>query len=483
MGIKEQAINGVLWNAVGKISSMGIEFIVGILLARLLTPKEFGLIGTIMVFIAISQIFINSGFSQALVRKQDCTQDDYSTAFYFNIAVGLFSFAIILLSAGYISKFYNIPELKPLLQVLGIGLIISSFTIIQSAKLTKRLDFKLQTKISVIASILSGIIAVTMALKGFGVWSLVAKSLTNQAINSALLWAWNNWIPDFVFKLDSLKELFGFGSKLLLSGLIGTIFNNIYYVVIGKYFSVADLGFYTRAELFKNLPSQIISDVANNVGYPVLSKVQHEPNQLKEGTRKIITTTFFIVAFLMFGLAAVADSLVITLVGEKWRQSVIYLQMLCFVGLMYPLNSININILNVVGRSDLYLKLQLVSQVLIIPVVIVGIIYGIKVMIIGTCINSLLAYLYFGIISSRYSGYKFKHQLNDIFKPLLLALSMGSVVYIVGYLTNFKPLITLLMQISIGALIIIFFGNLLRLREYILIKTIIIEQYSLMKRK
>jgi teichuronic acid exporter len=480
MGLKEQAISGVLWNSIGKFSSMGIEFVVGIILARLLTPKEFGLIGTIMVVIALSQVFINSGFSQALVRKQNCTQEDYSTVFFFNLAVGFFLFIVLFFSADYISRFYNNHELKPLLQVLAIGLIISSLTIIQSAKLTKKIDFKLQTKISVIASIMSGIIAVIMALMGFGVWSLVVKSLTYQAINSSLLWVSDRWKPNLIFSVSSFKELFGFGSKLLLSGLIGTFFTNIYYIAIGKYFSAVDLGFYTRAELFRNLPSQNVTDIATGVAYPVLAKVQNDPVQLRAGLQRIITITFFIVAVLMFGMASVAHSLVLTLIGVQWKQSAIYLQMLCILGLMFPLNTINMNLLNVVGRSDLFLKLQFISQLLTIPVIILGVIFGIKFMIAGMCFNSLLAYLYVSKVSSKFSGYKLRDQLLDIMKPLLLATFMGLVVFVVDYLTNFAPMVTLVLQVTVGATIVFFCGEVFRLKEYMLIKSIIVEQYKKM---
>lgn len=478
MGLKSQAISGVLWNSVGKISSIGIEFIVGIILARLLTPKEFGLIGTIMVVIALSQVFINSGFSQALIRKQDCTQKDYSTVFFFNLAVGLFLFVVLILSSGFIGRFYNNPELEPLLQVLGIGLIISSLTLIQSTKLIKHIDFKLQTKISVIGSLISGVIAILMAFKGFGVWSLVVKSLSSQIINSVLLWAWNRWKPDWVFSLHSFKDLFGFGSKLLLSGLIGTFFNNIYYIVIGKYFSVSDLGFYTRAELFVKLPSQNISDIVTSVGYPVLAKLQDDPVQLKSALKSIMTTTFFIVSILMFGMAAVSHSLVITLVGEQWEPSIFYMQLLCFFGLMYPLISININFLNVVGRSDLYLKLQLVAQFLAIPITIVGVLLGIKFLIFGICLNSLVTYIYFSKISSKYSGYKFTEQIADIFKPLLLSGFMGIIVFLVDYLTNLKPVITLILQMTVGGMILFAVGEILKLKEYIFIKTIFVELYK-----
>jgi O-antigen/teichoic acid export membrane protein len=476
MNLKQQAINGVLWNSIGRFSGMGIEFVVGIILARLLTPKEFGLIGTIMVVISLSQVFINSGFNQALIRKQNCTQQDYSTVFFFNLITGLVLFVILFISSGYISRFYKNPELKPLIQVLGTGIIMGSLTLIQSTRLTKRIDFRLQTKISVTSSLISGIIAVAMAIKGFGVWSLVVKSLLNQAINSALLWLWNRWKPDIIFSLASFRELFSFGSKLLLSGLIGTFFNNIYYIVIGKYFSAGDLGYYTRAELFKNLTSQNITDISNSVAYPILSKLQNDPVGLKEGFRKILTTTFFVVAILMFGLASIAPSLVITLVGEQWDQSIIYLQMLCFVGLMYPLNSININFLNVVGRSDLYLKLQFINQLCTVPIVIAGAIFGMKTMIIGICINSLLAFFYFSIVSARFSGYAVLSQLKDLKVTFLLSLFMGIFVMMADILTIFKPIVTLLLQVGIGALIVFFFCEVYSIKEYILLKKIFLDQ-------
>lgn len=476
MTLKEQAINGVLWNSAGTLSSLAIEFVVGIILARLLTPAEFGLVGTIMIVIALSQVFINSGFSQAIVRKQDCTQKDYSTVFFFNLVIGVFLFLALFATAGLISKFFNNPELKALIQVLGIGLIISSLTLIHQAKLIKRLDFKLQTKIAVLASTVSGVIAITMALRGLGVWSLIAKMLINQGITSGLLWYYNRWQPDFIFNIASFKELFGFGSKLLLSGLIGTFFNNIYYAVIGKYFSAQDLGFYTRAELFKNLTSQNIEKIISAVGYPTLAKVQDDPMQLNLAFRQILITTFYIIATMMFGMAAVADSMVITLIGEQWRQSIPYLQMLCFVGILYPLNSININLLNVMGRSDLYLKLQIISQLLTIPIIILGVIYGIKIMILGMCFNSLFAFFYFGKVASRFSGYSVGNQTKDILPHLSLAFFMGLIVYLIYYFTNLTPLITLIIQIVTGIIVVISLSEFFKIKEYLFVKEIIIEQ-------
>lgn len=466
MGLKDQAINGVLWNSAGKFSAMGIEFVVGIILARLLTPKEFGLIGTLMVVIALSEIFINSGFSQALVRKQDCTQKDFSTAFFFNLLVGTLFFLILLVTSGLISRFFNNPELMPLIQVLGIGLIISSLTLIQRVRLTKEINFRLQTKISIIASVLSGAIAISMAFSGFGVWSLIAKTLTNQGLNSIMLWYWNRWKPDFIFSIESFKALFGFGSKILLSGLIGTLLANINYIIIGKYFTPQDLGYFTRAELFRNLPSQNVSAIVSDVGYPVLANVQDNRPLMKEVFRKMLVNTFFIIAILMAGMASTAEAMVMTLLGEQWMPTVVLLQMLCVIGIMVPLNTMNVNILNVVGRSDLYLKLQFFIQLMVIPNIFVGVFLGIKALIVGMMLIALAGYVIFNHESNKILNYPIREQLHDIVPGLLLALSMAIVVFSVGYFTLFSPIITLSIQILVGIVFILASGEILRLEEY-----------------
>jgi teichuronic acid exporter len=474
--LKEKAITGVFWNSAGTIMQYAIEFSVGILLARLLTPDEFGLVGMVTIVVALSQVFVNSGFNQALVRKPDCSQVDFSTAFYFNMTVGIVFFLILFVSAKPISLFFNHAELEVLIRVLGIVVIIGALTIVQQAKLLRRIDFKLQTKITVTASIISGIVAVLMAINGFGVWSLIAKTLINQGITSALLWYHNRWYPDLIFSMVSFRKLFGFGSNLLLSGLIGTIYNNIYYATIAKYFSARDLGFFTRAEMFKNIPSQTAGRIITAVGYPVLAKVQDNQVALNSVFRQILTTTFFIVSLLMCGTAAIADSMVITLIGEQWRPSIIYLQMLCFIGLVYPLNTININLLNVVGRSDLYLKLQLITQLLGIPVIFLGLLFGIKIMILGMCLNYAGAFFYYSKVASRFSGYKIRNQLSDILPSLVLALTMGFAVYLFDYFANFTPFSTLILQIALGILIVVSLSELLKLKEYLFIKGIIFDQ-------
>ncbi|WP_199898572.1 lipopolysaccharide biosynthesis protein [Prolixibacter bellariivorans] len=378
MTLKHKTVNGLFWSFIDTFANQGVQFVVGIVLARILSPKEFGLIGMLTIFIAISQSLIDSGFTQALIRKKNCTDADYSTVFYFNLAVSFLTYAILLTFSGAIGSFFKEPLLKPLIQVLGIGLILNSFGIIQRAILTKTINFKLQTKISLIASSGSGIIAVTMALNGFGVWSLIALTLSRFGLTSIFLWIWAKWKPRAVFSKKSFNELFGFGSKLLLSGIIDTAYRNIYYLIIGKYFSAVELGYYTRADQFNSLPSQNITGVIQRVTYPVLANIQDDIPRLRANYRKLIRSTMLITFVLMLGMAATAKPMILTLIGEKWSPAIIYLQMLCFVGMFYPLHALNLNMLQVQGRSDLFLKLEIIKKILAIPTIIIGVYWGLK---------------------------------------------------------------------------------------------------------
>jgi O-antigen/teichoic acid export membrane protein len=315
-----------------------------------------------------------------------------------------------------------------------------------------------------------------MAYTGFGVWSLVARSLSNRGLISIFLWIWNKWKPDLIFSKESFNNLFGFGSKLLASGLIGTLLNNLNYLIIAKYFSAQDLGYFTRAEMFKKLPSENVSSIITTVAYPVLATVQNDKILLKSYFRKMFTNTFFIIIILMVGLAAVSESLILTLIGDKWLPSVVLLQLLCFAGIMYPLNSMNINILNVVGRSDLYLKLQLIVQVLAIPNIFIGVFFGIKALIIGMNVIALVGYIIFNIESNKVIHYSIKEQIFDILPSFNMAIIMGGIVYIIGYFSDFSNLITLLIQIVSGGLFVIFIGEVLKIKEYIFIKKTLFDK-------
>lgn len=476
MSLKQKTVSGLLWSFLDNFARLGITFVVGIILARLLTPREFGLIGMTTIFIAVSQSFIDSGFKQALIRKQDCTQTDFSTVFYFNLLVSLIAYVILFLCADIISRYFAEPDLSPIIRVLGLVLIVNGFTIVQQAQLTKEINFKLQTKITMIATIISGVIGVSMAYTGYGVWSLVATTLSSSIAVALLLWLWNGWRPSRDFSLDSFRGMFAFGSKLLVSGLIETLYQNIYLLIIGRYFSAQTLGYYTRANQFANLPSQNITGVVQRVSYPVLATLQEDTSKLKAVYQKLIKSTMFITFVLMLGMVAVAEPMILVLIGEQWQQSILYLQLLCFVGMLYPLHAMNLNMLQVQGRSALFLRLEVIKKLLAVPTIILGIFYGIELMIIGMIINSVIAYFLNSYWSGEFIGYSTSQQIKDILPSFALAVAVALVVYLAGELIAVPPFYLLLMQLLLGGALTIALAEFLRLDNYQYIKLIALDK-------
>ena len=474
--LQNKTLSGLFWSFLENFAKQGVNFIIGIVLARLLLPEQFGLIGMIMVFIAISYSFTDSGFTQALIRKQNCTNVDYATVFFFNLLVG-FAFAILLiLSAPLIASFFNEPKLTNIVRVISSVLIIDSFTIVQRARLTKRIDFKLQTKVSLAADVIGGITAIILAYMGYGVWSLVTRLILSKAINSTLLWIYNQWKPIFTFSKDSFKEMFSFGSKLMVSGLLNTLYKNIYTLVIGKYFSASELGYYTRADQFKNLPSQNLTGVIQRVTYPVLAELQGDKEILKRAYRKIIVNTMFITSMSMLCLGGVAKPLILALLGEKWASSIPFLQLLVFVGFFYPLHSINLNLLNVLGRSDLFMKLSFVKKGIESIVVLLGIYYGIEIMIVGMIIYNIIAFFLNSYFSGRYIQYTAFDQIKDILPSFIVALVIGGILFIGANYLRLSNIYVLLLSALTAFLLIIAFGEIFRLKGYLSIKNILLKK-------
>ena len=390
--LRHKTIHGVGWSFIDNISNSGITFLVGLVLARLLTPEEYGIMAMIAIFIAISNSIIDSGFSNALIRKTRIERVDYNTVFYFNLTVSILIYVLLHLAAPAISVFFKEPVLLAVIRVIGWVLIINALAIIPRTQFVRNVDFKTQTKVSLISSISSGVIGIGMALGGMGVWSLVGQQLSRQFLNTLFLWVYSKWHPVWEFSMKSFKELFGFGSKLLLSGLLDTIYKNIYYIVIGRFYTSAQLGQYTRAEQFNMIFSSNLTSVVQRVSYPVLSSIQEEPERLREAYRKVIKITMLITFACMLGLAAVAKPLILILIGEKWLPAVYFLQIICFSGMLYPLHAINLNILQVKGRSDLFLKLEIIKKIIAVGPIVVGIAYGIECMLWGSVLTSFIAY-------------------------------------------------------------------------------------------
>lgn len=338
--LKNKTIRGVGWSFVDNIASSGITFLVGLVLARLLTPAEYGIMAMIAIFIAVSNSVIDSGFSNALIRKLHIERIDYNTVFYFNLVVSVVLYILLFLFSPAISIFFKEPVLVEVTRVIGWILIINALAIIPRTQFVRAVDFKTQTKVSLISSISSGVVGIGMAVSGLGVWSLVGQQLSRQFLNTFFLWIYSRWHPVWEFSMKSFKELFGFGSKLLLSGLLDTIYKNIYYIVIGRFYTSAQLGQYTRAEQFNTIFSSNLTSVVQRVSYPVLSSIQEEPERLREAYRRVIKSTMLVAFACMLGLAAIAKPLIIILIGEKWLPAVAFLQIICFSGMLFPLHAL-----------------------------------------------------------------------------------------------------------------------------------------------
>lgn len=472
--LKHKTVKGVGWSFADNISSSGVSFLVGLVLARLLTPAEYGIMAMIAIFIAISNSIIDSGFSNALIRKTDIKRIDYNTVFFFNLVVGVILYVLLYFCAPSISSFFNEPILIPVTRVIGLVLIINSLGIIQRTIMVREIDFRTQTKISLIASLSSGGIGIVMAFYGYGVWSLVGQQVSRQLLNTVFLWLYSAWRPVCEFSADSFKCLFGFGSKLLLSGLLDTLYKNIYYIVIGRFYSSAQLGQYTRAEQFNTIFSSNLTSVVQRVSYPVLSSIQDEPERLREAYRRVIKTTMLISFACMLGLAAVAKPLILLLIGEKWLVSVSYLQIICFAGMLYPLHAINLNILQVKGRSDLFLKLEIIKKIIAVIPIFLGIMYGIEYMLWGSVLISFIAYFLNSYYSAGLIRYPTIEQIKDVFPTFAVSLSVAFVMWIISFL-DISIYVMLPLQCFSGLLLSFLVYEKLNLEEYLEVKQLILS--------
>ena len=480
MSLKQKTVNGLTWSFLDNFAYQGITFLVGIVIARLVAPEEFGVIGMITLFIAISSTFVNSGFSSALIRKQNATEIDYNTVFYFNLAVSFFFYFILFLASPYIADFFEEPRLILILRVLSLNLILSAFSIVQSVILSKKIDFKKQAKISVCSSILSGAVGIVCAYQGMGVWALVWRMVAGAFFSSFFLWVWGRWKPQLLFSWLSFKELFSFGSKLLLSSLLDTTFKNIYYPIIGKCFSPSSLGFYTRAESYCALFSSTLTGNIQRVTYPVLSSVQDNSELLKSTYKRLIKSTMLIAFTMMLALAATAKPLILILIGDVWLPTVPFLQLMCFSAMFYPLHALNLNAINVKGRSDLFLKLEIIKKILTVPIIFIGIYWGIEALLIGRIITSIVAYFLNSYYSADLINYSTKEQLKDILPSLGVALVAAFSAWSITFL-DLNIWLTLGVQLLLGLGMVIGLCRLLKLAEYVELKTILIENVNKLK--
>lgn len=453
MSLRKTAISGMVWTFAQQSGTQAIGFIISIVLARILLPAEFGLIGMISVFMGVGNSLVNSGLTQSLIRSASPDQEDYSTVFFFNLAGSAIVYWILFFAAPWIADFFLQPILTGLIRVYCLSFIISAFTQVQLTRLTKEMNFKLQMAISIPSLIGAGLLGIFLAYEGYGVWSLVWMSLFQAFLSSVQLWFRTGWRPSLIFNKTKFKYHFQFGYKLTLSGLLDTIFTNIYQIIIGRFFVAADVGFYTRANTLKQLPVNNISGALNKISYPLFASIQNDNVRLKKAYKQIMQMVIFVIAPVLVIMGVLAEPLFRFLFTAKWLPAVPYFQILCMTGILYPLHAYNLNILNVKGRSDLFLNLEIIKKVLVVVLIFITLRFGILGLIWGQLIGSILAFFINTHYSGKFLDYSAWKQVKDISPLIILAFIAGAIVWSLDFeIQKSKDIFRLLIGGSIGAL-------------------------------
>jgi len=431
--LRKTAVSSIAWTFAQQFSSQIIAFFLSIIMARVLLPEEFGLIGMVMVFINLGQSLKDGGLTQSLIRTENPTQDDYSTVFHFNLAGSILIYLLIFFAAPFIADFYNQEILVNIIRLYGLTIIISGFTSIQLTRLTKEMNFKTQMVISVPSLVISGLLGIYLAYSGYGVWSLVWSGIAQALINSAQLWWYGKWSPSFTFSKEKFNYHFSFGYKMTLTSILNTVFTNIYQILIGRFFIASQVGFYTRASSVRQLPVTNLSKALDKVTYPLFATIQNDDVRLKRAYKEIMQMVIFIVAPVLIFMAALGEPLFRFLFTEKWLPAVPYFQVLCIAGILFPIHSYNLNILRVKGRSDLFLKLEVVKKILIIATILVSFQFGIMGLVWGQVFTSVASLFINTYYSGKFINYTSWDQLRDMFPIVVFAAFAGGIILIIDH--------------------------------------------------
>ena len=431
--LKGKTQRGLIWSVIDNFSSQGVQFVFTIIVARILSPEIYGIVAMPMIFLTISNCFIDSGFANALIRKPQLKEEDLSTAFYFNIVVGIFFYLLLFFTSPFIASFYNEPVLVNLLRVSALALLLNPLCTVQQALLTRTIDFKRQTKITLTGTIISGIVAACMAYKGYGVWALVFQQVITYIIRTLLLWTTSKWHPRKGWSNESFRYLWGYGSKILASGLLNETYKNLSPLIIGKFYTAADLGNYTRALHYSNLPSKNITSILQRVTFPVLSSIQEDDERLCRNYRKIIRMSAFVIFPTMMIFAGLAKPLIVLMLTEKWLGCVIYLEILCFTQMWYPIHAINLNLLQVKGRSDLFFRLEVVKKIVGLIAMGISLPFGVLYFVISGIVTSLLSLFINTYYTGKLYDLTFLKQMTDILPTFGVALIAWLGIHVFNY--------------------------------------------------
>lgn len=470
--IRQKVLAGFIWKFMERIGAQGVSFIVSLILARLLTPEDYGQVALITVFITILNTFATSGIGTALIQKKNADDTDYSTVFYFNILFSLGLYGLLFICAPVIGDFYNDISLIPIIRVLGVTIIVSAINNVQQSFVSKTMQFRRFFYSTLIGTVFSGTVGVVLAYKGFGTWAIVIQQLVNQIVNTAILWVTVKWRPTKTFSMFRLKVLYSFGWKLLCSGLIDTIYNNIYSLVIGKFYNANTLGLYNKGVQFPSLIINNINGPIQSVLLPAMSYEQNNPKRIKEMVRRSIKTSTYLIFPIMIGMAAVARPMVILLLTEKWVACVPFLQISCITLAVYPIHTANLQAINALGRSDIFLKLEIIKKIVGLTLLIVGIPFGVYAMVWLKALSSLISTFINAFPNRRLLNYSYWEQIKDLMPSIGISIVMGISVLAVELL-QLNVVVTLVVQIAIGVIVYVGLSKLLKLECFVYIVNVI----------
>lgn len=478
MSLKQQALKGAVWTYSQQFGTQLISFIVSIFLARILLPEEFGLIGMIAIFMGIGTTLFDGGMTSSLIRSESLEESDFSTVFIFNLLVSIGVYSIIFVGAPFIADFYHQPILTNVTRVYALSFVFSAFGSVQNTMLTKAMNFKKQTLLTVPALVVGSVVALLMAINKFGVWSLVGMTLTNTFVLSATLWFTSKWKPSLMFSKEKFRKHFTYGYKLTLSGVLDIIFTNLYQIVIGRFFSASIVGYYTRANQLMMMPVGNVSTALNKVAFPLFAEMQNEEDRLRSTYKKIMLLVLFIINPIVVLMMILAEPLTVFLFTEKWLPMVPLFQIICLSGLLYPLHLYNLLILQVKGRSDLFLKLEIVKKVLSGIVIIISFYYGLYGLLWGQLIFSVLALFINTFFAGAMINYNMKQQLKDMLPLFILVAFVGVCVYILDYyiLNDVLNMIRLIISSLFGVILYLGISYVFKFDSLLEIKNIILKK-------
>lgn len=462
--LKNKALTSMAWNSIDKFAIQGIGFIIGIVLARILMPADYGLIGILAIFFAFSEIFVGSGLSMALIQKSDREEVDYSTIFYFNFVIGLISYLILFLCAPLIAHFFNAPQLINLTRILSLSVIINSLSAVQQTRLTIQLDFKTQAIASLFAVVVGGVIGILLAYQGFGVWALVGQTLSSALTRTISLFCFSKWVPLIAFNVSSFKQLFGFSSNILGAALVATTVNNLYSMLIGKIFAPRDLGFYTRAKQYPELLSSTLSTVLQGVTFPILSSLQNDRERMVSVYGRLMRMVVFFVLPALTLFAISAEPFIRFFLTEKWMPVVPLMQWLCFARLITPISALNMNILNAIGRSDLFFKVDISKLPLTVAALLITVPLGLTAVVIGHFVTSFICFFINAYYPGKMFGFGAIRQIREM-GPVICATSIMSLIVFISMIFFSSDFLKLVIGVPLGIGVYLLSAYFLRIEE------------------